>query len=97
MKIKTHYSLHEGELLDLHLALGGISIRTQGRTVYSELLPSGEKVSGIQFVELSEGNRLLLNNYLLSLEQWPKKRSMLFTGERATNRGMVRPAMEKEG
>ena len=73
MKIKTHYRLPEGELLDFNLVLGDVSIGLKGRTVYSDFLPGKQRVSGIQFVEVSERSRSTLHNYLAALEEWPKK------------------------
>ena len=73
MKIKTHGDLPEGELLDFTVVSGDTSIAFKGRTVYNDLLPNKQTVSGIQFLELSELDQNMLHNYPASLEQWPKK------------------------
>lgn len=86
MKIKTHYRLPEDELLDFNLVLGDVSIGLKGRTVYSDFLSGKQRVSGIQFVELSEQSRSTLHNYLAALEEWPKK-GMARAGNRISTQG----------
>lgn len=91
MKIKTHYNIPEGENLDLTLVLGNTSIDLKGRTVYSHVLPGKQKVSGIEFVDLSERDRNTLRNHLAALGQWPKKRGMLFANKRTATRVKISP------
>jgi hypothetical protein len=69
MKIKTHVPLPEHECLKFRLVLGTGSIWPRGRTVYSRFIPGHGVVSGIQFIELSENDRLSLKNYLRTLEK----------------------------
>lgn len=85
MRIKTHYYLPRGELLDFTLFLGDTSHSLKGRTVYSRSLPGNRTVSGIQFVRLSERDRLLLRSYLAKSKEWPRK-GMHSTGERSVSR-----------
>jgi hypothetical protein len=93
MKIKTHYHLPEGELFDFTLELGEASIGLKGRTVYSHALPNNQKVSGIEFMHLSEQDRTILRDYLITLEPWPKKRGMHSPDERTASREKKRPTV----
>ncbi len=93
MRIKTPYHLPEGELLDFTFVLGEASIRLKGRTIYSHALPGRQKVSGIEFMHLSEQDRTILRDYLITLEPWPKKRGMHSPGERTTSREKKRPTV----
>jgi len=69
VKIKTHCRVPGGKHLDLDLVLGSTSIGLKGRTVYSDLLPGGQMVSGVQFTEMSGQDRSMLRGYLSTLEQ----------------------------
>jgi hypothetical protein len=84
MMIKNHYRLPEGDHLDLDLVLGSTSIGLKGRTVYSDLLPGGQMVSGVQFTEISGQDRSMLGGYLATLEQWPRK-GLHSAGEKPVN------------
>jgi hypothetical protein len=69
IQIKTHCGLPEGEHLDLEFVLGSTSIRLKGRTVYSESLPGGQRVSGVQFTGMSYQGHSMLRGYLSILEK----------------------------
>jgi len=69
VKIKTHCRVPGGKHLDLDLVLGSTSIGLKGRTVYSDLLPGGQMVSGVQFTEMSGQGQSMLRGYLSTLEQ----------------------------
>jgi len=93
MKIKTHYHLPEDELLVFTLVLGDTSIGLKGRTIYSHALPGRQKVSGIEFMDLSAQDRNILRDYLITLEPWPKKRGMHSPGKRKATREKKRPTV----
>lgn len=95
MKIKTHYHLSPGELLDFTLVLGDASIGLKGRTVYSHALPNKQKASGIEFIDLSEQDWRMLRDYLITLERWPKKRGMRYAAKRKAPRTTVLPGTGK--
>jgi hypothetical protein len=86
MKTKTPYHLSPGELLDFTLVLGDASIGLKGRTVYSHALPNKQKISGIEFIDLSEQDWRMLRDYLIALERWPKKRGMGYAAKRRATR-----------
>jgi len=67
MKIKAHHDIPSDEFLTFKLVLGKSSIFPKGRIVYHRFLPDKGNVSGIQFLEVSEPDRVLLNDYLSSL------------------------------
>ena len=96
MKIKTHCHLSPGELLDFTLVLGDASIGLKGRTVYSHALPNRQTASGIEFVNLSEQDRNILHDYLITLQRWPKKRGMRYAGRRNVTRTTVLPRTGKK-
>jgi len=73
MKIRTHQFLSEDERLHFKLVLGRNSIWLKGRIAHSLYLPDRQSVSGIQFIEVSQGDRVLLENYLSTLNQWLKQ------------------------
>lgn len=76
MKIKTHQHLCEDERLIFKLVLGRDSIQLKGRIVYSLLLPDKQSVSGVQFLDVSEANRSLLEDCLTNLNAWMKQKGM---------------------
>jgi hypothetical protein len=82
MKIKTLDSLPKDECLKFKLVLGANSIWPKGTIVYSRLLADQQVVSGVQFMEVSEDDHILLRKYLASLEEWPKPQGMVSSGER---------------
>ncbi len=67
MKIKAHHDIPSDEFLTFKLVLGKSSIFTKGRIVYYRFLPDKGNVSGIQFLEVSVPDRVLLNDYLSSM------------------------------
>jgi hypothetical protein len=71
MKIKTHHSLPEDERLSFKLIVGDNSIWLRGRIAYSGMLPGKQRVSGIQFIDLSTEDYALLQRYLTTMEEWP--------------------------
>lgn len=96
MKIKTHYHLSSGELLDFTLVLGDASIELKGRTIYSQAFPRKQRVSGIEFMNLSAKDRNILRDYLIILEPWPKKkRGMRYAGKTKAPRATVLPRTGK--
>ncbi len=68
MKIKAHHDIPEDECLAFKLVLGERPIFPKGRIVYSRFLADTGSVSGIQFVEISQSDRNLLNDYLGALK-----------------------------
>jgi hypothetical protein len=96
MKIKTHYHLPQGAVLDFNLILRDFSVDLKGRTLYSQGgLPRKQKASGIEFMDLSEQNRNMSHDYLINLERWPKKRGMRFPSEETATRENIRSAVGK--
>lgn len=69
MKIKTHYKLPMNESMNFKIVLGGNTISSEGRVVYSKTLPDTGRVSGIQFLRLSRRNSALLRVYLSAVEE----------------------------
>jgi hypothetical protein len=77
MKIKAHESLPIGECLDFKLVLEDKSVWLRGRIAHIGL-PFGEgRVSGVQFMDLSEPDRSSLEDDLTALQDWPKPQGML--------------------
>jgi hypothetical protein len=70
MKVKTHDHLAEDERLNFKLVLGQDSVWLKGRIVYSQFLTDKQCVSGIEFIDISEGDRFALADYLGSLRTW---------------------------
>lgn len=71
MKIKTRHSLVKDERLNFKLVVGNDSIWARGRIAYSETLPDKQRVSGVQFTDLSIDDYTLLKMYLNPMEEWP--------------------------
>jgi hypothetical protein len=69
MKIKTHLPLPKDKRLEFKLVLGTDSISPKGRIAYSRFIPGHQMVSGVEFIELSEREQVLLENYLGTLEE----------------------------
>jgi len=69
MKIKTHYKLPIDESMNFKIVLGGNTISSGGRVVYSRTLPDKKPVSGIQFLGLSRRDSALLRAYLSAVEE----------------------------
>jgi hypothetical protein len=82
MKLSTYSSLPQDERLSFKLVLGVDSIGPRGRIAYSRFLSDNETFSGVQFIELSSGDLMLLDQYLASLEEWPKPRGLTRSGEK---------------
>ncbi len=76
-KIETCRCLPKGEEVDIQLILQDNCVQLKGRTIYSHLLPGKRIRSGIQFLEVSEESRTLLEEYLTDLEKWPKPKDMV--------------------
>ncbi len=74
MKIKSRRHLQGDKLLQFKLVLGENSIWLKGRIVYSGFVSDKQRVSGIQFTELSPNDYGLLQRYLATLEEWPSLR-----------------------
>ncbi len=71
MKIKSRRHLQGDKLLQFKLVLGENPIWLKGRIVYSGFVSHKQRVSGIQFTELSPNDYALLQRYLATLEEWP--------------------------
>ena len=69
MKIKIHYKLPKDESMNFKIVLGGNTISSEGRVVYSKTLPDTGGVSGIQFLRLSRRDSALLRAYLSAVEE----------------------------
>lgn len=67
MKIETSASLPKDECLDFQLVLENTSLWLKGRTVYSQLVSDRKNASGIRFLNVSEKDRVLLQNCLTRL------------------------------
>jgi hypothetical protein len=86
MKIKTHALLPKDKRVKFKLVLGADSIWPRGRIAYSRFIFGQQMVSGVQFTELSESDRVSLKNYLGTLEEFgngltPCAESTLLTPE----------------
>jgi signal transduction histidine kinase len=79
-KIETFHYLPEHEELDLHLDFGTNCIWPKGQTVYSKPLFERHYVSGVQFIKISEQERMILKNYLDTM-RYPAKPVMSFLGK----------------
>ncbi len=77
MKIETPSHLPEGEQVDVRIVLENRSIWLKGRTVYSHLLSDTMNVSGIQFLDVPEEDRVLLEDYLNRLHHLPFPQRMI--------------------
>ena len=77
MKIKAHDSLPVGECLDFKLVLGDRFVWLRGRIAYIGLSSWEERVSGVQFMDLSERDRSSLEDDLTTLQDWPNPHGML--------------------
>jgi hypothetical protein len=77
MKIKAHDSLPVDECLDFKLVLEDKFIWLRGRIAYIGLPSWEERVSGVQFMDLSEPDRSSLEDDLATLQDWPKPQGML--------------------
>jgi hypothetical protein len=82
MKIKTHSYIPGDERLTSKLVLGQGSIFLESRIVYSQFHPHEGSVSGVQFIEISDPDRNLLEDYLSSLNREPR-RLMIHCGQEA--------------
>ena len=69
MKIKTHAPLPKDRRLKFKLVFGADSIWPMGRIAYSRFMSGHQMVSGVQFIELSETDRVSLKNHLGTLEE----------------------------
>ena len=78
MRIDSHFHLPKDECLGFKLVLGADSIRPKGRVAYSGFLPNKQSISGIQFIEISMEDHMLLHEYLVSLQNRPRPREMVF-------------------
>jgi len=78
-KVETFHYLPEHEELDLHLDLETNGIWPKGRTVYCQQLFEGHYASGIQFIKISEQERITLRDYLGS-KSYPSEPPMSFLG-----------------
>jgi hypothetical protein len=70
MKIKTCHDIPDSERLDMELVMGTDSIRLKGRIVENLVSPNGGNLIGVQFIEVPEHDRDLLQDYLASVNQW---------------------------
>jgi hypothetical protein len=77
MKIKVHDSLPVGECLDFKLVLEDKFVWLRGRIAYVGLPSWEERVSGVQFMDLSEPDRSSLEDDLATLQDWPKPQGMI--------------------
>lgn len=84
MKINTCFFLPEEENLNFKLVLGTNSTWLKGRIAYSRFDSDNQSVSGIQFIELSRQDHILLRDYLATLEESPKGRGIIFADEGET-------------
>ena len=82
MKIKTPQYLPQDVNLNFKLILGKRLIWLKGRIVYSRFLFDKQGVSGIHFEELSAKDNTLLQDYLGTLDKWPKPGGMISTAEK---------------
>lgn len=63
-KIETFYSLTSGEYLQVSVAIHPQVIKCKGKVVYTQQ-ETGEKLkAGIQFKEMSDGDKIYLRQYL---------------------------------
>ncbi len=74
MKIKGSRHLQGDKVLRFKLILGEDSIWLKGRILHSGFVSDKQRVSGIQFTELSPTDHGLLKRYLAPLEEWPSFR-----------------------
>jgi hypothetical protein len=80
MRIDGHFHLPKNERLGFKLVLGVDSIRPNGRVAYSAFLPNNQNISGIEFIEISAKDHMLLHEYLVSLQNWPRPRGLVSLG-----------------
>jgi hypothetical protein len=80
MRINSHFHFPKDERVGFKLVLGADSIRPKGRVAYSGFLPNKQSISGIQFIEISAKDHMLLHEYLVSLQDWPRPRGMVSLG-----------------
>jgi hypothetical protein len=59
------------------LILAADSIWPRGRIVHSEFLLDSQNVSGVQFIEISREDHMLLKEFLVSLKDWPRRQDMV--------------------
>ncbi|NIQ39916.1 MAG: hypothetical protein GTN81_15205 [Proteobacteria bacterium] len=85
MKIKTNSVIPGNERLASKVVLGQRSISLESRIVYSQFDPHEGNVSGVQFIEISDPDRSLLEDYLSSLKCEPR-RLMIHCGQKAGHR-----------
>jgi hypothetical protein len=62
--IETLYPLSKGELLEVSIALNSRLIIFSGKVIYVEPLKGKKLKAGIQFEEISEQSRCVLERYL---------------------------------
>jgi hypothetical protein len=94
MKVQTHFPIPKDEHLNFKLVLGAESIWLKGRIAYCGSLANNQSVCGIQFIELSAQEHVLLENCIAAVKEWPRPRSMLSVGERSTEPGSREVAEE---
>ena len=77
MKIGTHSDLPKDESLEFQLMLGSDCVRVKGRVAYSSYLSGNRNISGVEFIELSAEDHVVLQEHLLDLERLPRPRGMV--------------------
>lgn len=73
MKIKTDRPLPKDDRLSFKLVLGDHCIWLKGRIAHSGSLPDKQRVSDVQFVDLSREDYAILQRYLSTMEEWPNR------------------------
>jgi len=92
-RVETFQYLPEHEDIDLHLDLETNGIRLKGRTVYSQQLFEGHYASGIQFIKISEQERIILRDYLDPISHQSKP-PMSFFGSGTNAQALPFPLVE---
>lgn len=76
VRVATPYCLITGQMIDLTIAIGGSVISCRGRVVYV-LLDVDGPMAGVRFEEISNQDRLHLDEHISNLLEQQSERSYL--------------------
>ena len=68
--VETPYSLTKGEAVDISIALGQRVFRCRAKVVYALGLENDRLKAGLEFGDISNEDRLVIEQYLASLSPW---------------------------